>query len=449
VFERYYADREPRKFFACALHRDRKGCPFFHWVDESVSSEKRERWLQDYRDSNPPLDRSALAASLEAVRSLPEARRVFCHTCSQLVPSSSVSPDHSSHRLQYGVEDSLLTQPTKLLTPHDNKKSNAQYFFSESSCQLLVSEMKRLKVTKVLCVGTPRLHEVIQCDLSPSITSLLLDVDSRYAVFYPPSLYQRYNMFNGYFYEEKEEEVDGRREEGGEGVCCRFLDSGVVALVIDPPFGGLAEVLARQIQCLWAMAGKELSTVLVFPYFMETHVASALPSLTMCDYQVTYENHKHFSSSSHSKKPSPVRLFTNFPAPGPRLPHSQGYRLCRLCQRYVAPNNAHCALCDNCTSKDGRRYRHCGECGVCVKPGREHCKKCGTCQLPDHLCGDRVAMGCHICGSLEHKRRECPEKIQAEEASSTLPPNLALGKRTKRKKGNLSGAQRSKKIRIS
>jgi hypothetical protein len=58
-------------------------------------------------------------------------------------------------------------------------------------------------------------------------------------------------------------------------------------------------------------------------------------------------------------------------------------------------------------------------------------------------------MGCHICGSLEHKRRECPEKIQAEEASSTLPPNLALGKRTKRKKGNLSGAQRSKKIRIS
>ena len=43
VFERYYADREPRKFFACALHRDRKGCPFFHWTDERASSEKRER----------------------------------------------------------------------------------------------------------------------------------------------------------------------------------------------------------------------------------------------------------------------------------------------------------------------------------------------------------------------------------------------------------------------
>ena len=39
-------------------------------------------------------------------------------------------------------------------------------------------------------------------------------------------------------------------------MCRRFLDSGVVALVIDPPFGGLAEVLARQIQSLWALAGK-------------------------------------------------------------------------------------------------------------------------------------------------------------------------------------------------
>ena len=74
-------------------------------------------------------------------------------------------------------------------------------------------------------------------------------------MFYPPSLYQRYNTFNGHFYEEKGE-VDGRRGEGGEGVCRRFLDSGVVALVIDPPFGGLAEVLARQIQSLWALAGK-------------------------------------------------------------------------------------------------------------------------------------------------------------------------------------------------
>ena len=52
-------------------------------------------------------------------------------------------------------------------------------------------------------------------------------------------------MFNGHFY-----------EEGGEEVCRAFLQSGVVAIVIDPPFGGLVEVLARQVRHLWGLAGK-------------------------------------------------------------------------------------------------------------------------------------------------------------------------------------------------
>ena len=51
-------------------------------------------------------------------------------------------------------------------------------------------------------------------------------------------------MFNGYFY-----------EEGGEGVCRGFVNSGVVAMVIDPPFGGLVRVLAKQVQRLWSMTG--------------------------------------------------------------------------------------------------------------------------------------------------------------------------------------------------
>ena len=54
-------------------------------------------------------------------------------------------------------------------------------------------------------------------------------------------------MFNGHFY-----------EEGGEEACREFLhssDSSVVAIVIDPPFGGLAQVLARQVRQLWSTAG--------------------------------------------------------------------------------------------------------------------------------------------------------------------------------------------------
>ncbi len=58
-------------------------------------------------------------------------------------------------------------------------------------------------------------------------------------------------------------------------------------MVVDPPFGGLAEVLGRSIGKLWVMAGYDVPTMLVFPYFNEQHLCSALPSLTMSDYQVS------------------------------------------------------------------------------------------------------------------------------------------------------------------
>ena len=53
-------------------------------------------------------------------------------------------------------------------------------------------------------------------------------------------------MFNAFFYEPE-----------GADICQEFLRSdGTVAMVIDPPFGGLAEVLGRSIRKLWEMAGK-------------------------------------------------------------------------------------------------------------------------------------------------------------------------------------------------
>ncbi len=53
-------------------------------------------------------------------------------------------------------------------------------------------------------------------------------------------------MFTSHFY-----------EEGGRKVCEEFLTSspGKVAIVVDPPFGGLATVLAAGLQGLWKMAG--------------------------------------------------------------------------------------------------------------------------------------------------------------------------------------------------
>ena len=53
-------------------------------------------------------------------------------------------------------------------------------------------------------------------------------------------------MFNSFFYSSH-----------GEDVCRRFLSlagDSKTAIVVDPPFGGLAEVLARGIKNLWNMA---------------------------------------------------------------------------------------------------------------------------------------------------------------------------------------------------
>ena len=62
-------------------------------------------------------------------------------------------------------------------------------------------------------------------------------------------------MFNGHFYD----------EEHGKETCRKFLESGEVAIVIDPPFGGLVEVLARQIHHLWNMAGKGVCVCVCVP----------------------------------------------------------------------------------------------------------------------------------------------------------------------------------------
>lgn len=380
-----------------------------------------------YRDNQPQLDRSDFDERLSSFKSLGPAERCVCTTCGVICAATDLEA-HSDHGVQSGVSEGELSKPTRLLMPVDNKKSQAQFFFSDSSCQLILSELQRLEYSHVLCIGTPRLHETL---LNSNVKSLLLDVDHRYAQFYSSSQYLQYNMFNNFFYEPT-----------GLDTCRHFISAqpDSLAIVVDPPFGGLVQVLAHSIRKLWNVAGKELPTFLVFPYFMESHMLAALPSLRMMDYQVTYANHKHFSSER--KKPSPVRVFTNLPPPGLQLPASEGYWLCATCNSYSAQGNAHCLDCGACTSKDGRHYSHCEQCGVCVKPGRVHCSVCHKCELPVHHCGPSVRAGCHVCGSLEHKRRDCPEKV----VQQSKQQGVALRKRKRvSKQASNSRKKRSRK----
>ncbi len=65
----------------------------------------------------------------------------------------------------------------------------------------------QLGFTRVLSVGTPRLHEMIQSKASQEedfrVRSLLLDIDFRYSQFYTEDEFCHYNMFNHYFLVER------------------------------------------------------------------------------------------------------------------------------------------------------------------------------------------------------------------------------------------------------
>ncbi|XP_068709853.1 rRNA N6-adenosine-methyltransferase ZCCHC4-like isoform X2 [Montipora foliosa] len=410
LFERFFKDgRSSCRFFACSAARDRKGCAFFQWEGEKISETRKNAHRQIVQDFREPY-RQACDGYNKLFGNLDDKRRqnwLFCHSCDTLL----VLKEKKNHLAHDCEESGDLSKPTMILRPRENEKTQAQYFFSRKATEFLVDLVKGLGFKNVICVGTPRLHEEIQCRQSPSdlLDSLLLDIDYRYAQFFPPSKFCWYNMFNHFFF----------GSHVNEETFQTFLRKEGLLMVMDPPFGGLAEVLADSIKTIWNIwrkafsfeSDKELPTMWIFPYFMEPHIKAALPSMTMLDYKVDYDNHPHFKSKKMkgSKRGSPVRIFTNINPTDVVLPSSEGYRFCGKCKRYVAPENIHCVKCNSCMSKNGRQYIHCEMCGTCVKPGLQHCITCGRCELVGHSCERPLEAGtCHICGELGHKRRKCP-----------------------------------------
>ena len=86
--------------------------------------------------------------------SLPLHEKKFCQDCQMLLLPGEAEA-HSSHR-SVAVTAAQLKRPSMLLRPLDNKKSNAQYLFTDRSAQFLLDTLAALGYRKVLCVGTPR-----------------------------------------------------------------------------------------------------------------------------------------------------------------------------------------------------------------------------------------------------------------------------------------------------
>ncbi|XP_020557630.1 zinc finger CCHC domain-containing protein 4 isoform X2 [Oryzias latipes] len=413
--------RRGRSFYACSACRDRKDCSFFQWADEKVSESRLQAREAERRSQTPRFTQQECQDRLQVFTNLPAREQKFCVDC-QLLLLPDEHRTHSAHRTT-AVLDVQLRTPSLLLRPLDNKKSHAQFMFSQRSADFLLDALTALGFRKVLCIGTPRLHEAIQLrnlkqDQEP-VKSLLLDIDFRYAQFYSGEEFCHYNMFNHHFF-------DGRAASDVLDAFIREDDGKKVVMVADPPFGGLVKPLAGSFSLIsqtWRAGQRwraghssadghtEMPMLWIFPYFFEPRILDCLPSFTMLDYQVDYDNHPLYKHGKSGRKQSPVRIFTNISAKTVVLPKEEGYRFCSACQRYVSPLNKHCARCNICPSKDGREWRHCPACEKCVKPSWKHCPLCSRCALPDHPCGPGPQReGCFGCGSLQHKRRTCPLK---------------------------------------
>ncbi|KAG9268051.1 zinc finger CCHC domain-containing protein 4 [Astyanax mexicanus] len=405
-------EKKGRRFYACSACRDRKDCNFFQWENEKVSEARLLAREQQNRSKLPPYTHEQYCTRFREFASLPLDQKRFCVEC-QILLLPVEWEGHASHRVLSDITVSQLRRPSLLLSPLENKKSNAQYLFAERSCRFLLEVLSGLGFRKFLCVGTPRLHELIKVQSSENkssdpMKSLLLDIDFRYSQFYGQDEFCHYNMFNHHFFNGEE----------ASRVFLDFLteDRSKVVMVADPPFGGLVKLLGHtfsKISETWrkqqepGLGVSEMPMVWIFPYFFELRILECFPSFAMLDYQVDYDNHPLYKHGKSGRKQSPVRLFTNLCPKDIILPKEEGYRFCAICERYVSAGNKHCSVCNACTSKNGTEWKHCSQCDKCVKSSWSHCSSCGYCALPNHQCGQT---GCFNCGDRGHKLRACPKK---------------------------------------
>ena len=103
-------------------------------------------------DTSPMACNSSLRFRKFAALRLDEKK--FCQDCQMLLLPGDLSA-HSSHR-STAIIAAQLRRPSALLRPLDNKKSNAQYLFTDRSSHFLLDTLAGLGYKKVLCVGTPR-----------------------------------------------------------------------------------------------------------------------------------------------------------------------------------------------------------------------------------------------------------------------------------------------------
>ncbi|GAB1289655.1 rRNA N6-adenosine-methyltransferase ZCCHC4 [Apodemus speciosus] len=301
-----------RRFYACSACRDRKDCNFFQWEDEKLSEARlAAREIHNQR-CQPPLSRAQCIERAEGYLSfiqLPLTQRKFCRRCQQLLLPADWR-EHGEHQLMAGISIAQLGRPSQLLFPLENKKTHAQYLFTDRSCQFLAGLLATLGFRRVLCVGAPRLHEQIRFSApgeKSTMRSLLLDIDFRfepgpqslYSQFYLEESFCRYNMFNHHFFD-------------GEAAL-------EMTATKNCPFSGFSPIFLNH-------------------GFVSFSRASACWITSHFHGRVDYDNHALYKHGKTGRKQSPVRIFTNIPPNKIILPSEEGYRLAAAEQGICLPS---------------------------------------------------------------------------------------------------------------
>ncbi|VDO82545.1 unnamed protein product [Heligmosomoides polygyrus] len=307
------------RYFACAVYRSVCACPYKITVDEEfniIGEEGVPRKIFEDEDAKPE---TAAAVKYGCIPkkyfTIPETSSlVFCHTCVDVFEAKHRCPSVVVTRAE-------LQLPSRLLAAKDSHSGEAQFFFSDEALGVLQGAVERSNVDGVLCLGAPRVGSAVNV-----------------ANFFPAKQFAQYSMLVDHFYDES----SPKRLDSFLAECENLL------LVCDPPFGAFLDPLMRSIE---ALKQRHKESRLVF-------FASSVHSLSnrswyrekdywMCDYRVTYANHKVFAKASKTT----VRCFTNLKPEVFNLSDVNGYKFCEFCERYVSNNNKHCFMCSACTSK--------------------------------------------------------------------------------------------------
>jgi hypothetical protein len=388
-----FSRKNGRKFFACSFDRSHS-C--FHLEFEQFEKNKEAIMataVKYERESIPDL------------REHDEEERIFCATCKKFIISIQNHEFHSYKK----IDDMSLQQPSLFLPQLDSDSSYAQYFFDNQSLEFFGHIFRELKLTKIICIGAPRLHDFVR---SIGMDSILLDIDRRFEAFYRED-FMHFNMLNNFFF-------NGATDEER---FTNFLNNGSAdgdettqhCVFTDPPFAARTELLSQTLKEItykyFALCRKRLPVFMIFPYFNESHVRKVMPEMDMMDFQVSYMNHYAFNENYKGRKEgSPIRVFSNVDQRIIKYPPQlANYRFCGSCRRFVSKSNLHCKICKCCPSKNGSSYRHCLRCVKCVKPTYIHCQECDRCvQAASHNCESYQShQECGCCNQMGHVEKFC------------------------------------------